>query len=134
MILTGHVPHESVPKYISAMDIVLAPYPDLEFFYYSPVKIFEYMACGKAVVSSKIGQIAEVIEHGVDGIVCTPGDVQAMTDSVRSLVLNKEKRLSIGTAASKKVRLSYSWQKKAEELESLCMEVLEKRRLFRSNQ
>ena len=134
MILTGHVPHESVPKYISAMDIVLAPYPDLRFFYYSPVKIFEYMACGKAVVSSKIGQIAEVIEHGVDGILCTPGDVQAMKDSVRNLILNKEKRLSMGTAASTKVRLSYSWQKKAEELESLCMDVLEKRRSIRSSQ
>jgi len=129
IILTGHVPHDLVPKYISAMDIVLAPYPDLEFFYYSPVKIFEYMACGKAVVSSKIGQIAEVIEDGIDGILCVPGDTIAMKEVVKGLVLNREKRLSMGAAASKKIKRSYSWQKKAEELEGLCMEVLEKRGL-----
>ena len=67
VILTGFVPHENIPEYISAMDIVLAPYPNLDFFYYSPVKIYEYMAAGKPVVASKLGQISEIITDGHNG-------------------------------------------------------------------
>ena len=62
--MTGYVEHDDMPKHIAAMDIVLAPYPKLKFFYYSPVKLFEYMACGKPVVTTRLGQMAEVITDG----------------------------------------------------------------------
>ena len=55
VILPGMIPFEKVNDYLSCMDVVLAPYPHQDFWYASSMKIFEYMAAGKAVVASGIG-------------------------------------------------------------------------------
>ncbi|MDQ7062990.1 MAG: glycosyltransferase family 4 protein, partial [candidate division KSB1 bacterium] len=86
VILTGHVPHEKVPGHIAAMDIVLAPYPKLPFFYYSPVKVYEYMACGKCVVASRLGQIAEAIEDGRSGFLVEPGKIEDYLAALQKLI------------------------------------------------
>ncbi|MEE9168225.1 MAG: glycosyltransferase family 4 protein, partial [bacterium] len=65
--LPGFACHKDIPRYLSCMDIVLAPYPKLDFFYASSMKLFEYMAAGKAIVATRIGQIAEVIQEGRNG-------------------------------------------------------------------
>jgi len=125
VILTGHVPHDEVPAYISAMDIVLAPYPSLDFFYYSPVKIYEYMAMGKAVVSSKIGQIAEVIENNQTGILCRPGDLQEMIEAVRGLLFNPSMRKRVGSEAHQYIKKNHTWKHKGQLLSELCKEAVE---------
>jgi len=124
VILTGFVPHEEVPKYISTMDIVLAPYPKLEFFYYSPVKIFEYMAAGKSVVASRLGQIAEVISDGVNGFLAAPGDTQEMLAKTLLLIRNPELRKKIGEQARETIKKRHTWSNKAKELSILCEELL----------
>src|ERR1051326_6064134 len=59
---TGALRHEEIPAVIRQFDIAVAPYPNLDHeFYFSPLKIFEYMACGVPVVAPKLGQIAEVV-------------------------------------------------------------------------
>ncbi|MCD6116158.1 glycosyltransferase family 4 protein [bacterium] len=126
IFLTGYVEHTLVPAYISSMDIVIAPYPALDFFYYSPVKIFEYMACGKAVITSRIGQIAEVIENGRDGILCTPGSIREMIMAVKELAADKNSIERMGMAAFKKIGKQYSWHRKAQELEQLCYAAIDK--------
>jgi len=127
IFLTGYVEHNMVPSYISAMDIVLAPYPRLDFFYYSPVKIFEYMACGKAVITSRTGQIAEVITSGTDGILCTPGSISELTAAVKELAGNAQKIRRLGSAAYAKIEKHYSWDRKAAELEQLCEAVMRRK-------
>ncbi len=56
-VLTGWVPHDVLPGLVARMDIATAPYPQLNDFYFSPLKLFEYMSAGRAIVASRIGQI-----------------------------------------------------------------------------
>ena len=120
VIFTGHVPHDDVPQYISAMDILLAPYPDIDFFYYSPVKIYEYMSCGKPVISTKIGQIAELIEDGKTGFLTKPNDIKKISSRISDLIENQKLREQVGKAARAEILKNHTWKKRGEQLARLC--------------
>jgi len=124
IILTGGVDHDRVPAYINAMDVVLAPYPPLDFFYYSPVKVYEYMACGRAVVTSAIGQLETLIRHGETGMLVPPGDIRALIQAVHTLMDNPEHRKSMGEAAHRYIASCHTWTHKAAALDQLCGTVL----------
>lgn len=124
VILTGHVPHDEIPAFIAAMDVVLAPYPPLDFFYYSPVKIYEYMAMGKAVVSSRIGQIKEIIQHNQSGLLCSPGKTNEMIEAAQALLSNSSLRKKIGIKAFHQIKQHHTWDKKAKKLSDLCEKVI----------
>ena len=67
----GHVPHSMVPQYIAAADLCVAPYRTSAFHNgllpFSTLKIPEYMACGRPVVSVPSGSIERLIEDRVSG-------------------------------------------------------------------
>lgn len=123
-ILTGYVSHEKIPNYISAMDLVLAPYPNLRFFYYSPIKIFEYMASGKPVVTTRIGQIARIINDGDNGCLCEPDEISDMVEKISTLIKDAKLRELIGGKARKSIETNHSWSYKAKQLSQLCKQVV----------
>jgi len=127
VIFTGYVPHDEIPPYISVMDIVVAPYPKLDFFYYSPMKIYEYMACGKAVVASKIGQIEEIIKDGHDGILVEPDNIAELSDRVFQLVDNPKLRATIGTTAWNTVLKNHTWSNRAARVSQICENIVSKK-------
>jgi glycosyltransferase involved in cell wall biosynthesis len=96
----GGVPHGEIPQYLAAMHATVAPYPALEEFYYSPLKLFEYMAAGRAVVSSRVGQVAEVIADGVNGLLFAPGDRAGLTECMQRLRQNPALRVQLGRNAA----------------------------------
>ena len=63
------------------MDAAVAPYPRRSPFYFSPLKVYEYMAAGLPVVASRIGQLTELLEDGGCGVLCPPGDAGALADA-----------------------------------------------------
>ena len=80
VVFTGSVPHERAAEILHGFDIALAPYPATEHdFYFSPLKLFEYMACGLPVAAARLGQIAEVVRDGETGLLYPAGDVEALT-------------------------------------------------------
>lgn len=109
VFLPGWVDHAGVPDYLSAMDIVLAPYPKLDFWYASSMKIFEYMAVGKAIVATDVGQIGEVIRHGVNGMLFDADKPEGLTRSVLELVDSKDLRLELSNNARKDVETIWDW-------------------------
>lgn len=123
VFLTGHISHEEIPQYVNAMDIVLAPYPKLEFFYYSPVKIYEYLACGKSVVASGIGQIGEIIRDGFNGFLCEPDNLNEMQEKINRLVKDSSLRTKIGENAWQTIVKNHTWKRKGEQLSELCWKV-----------
>jgi glycosyltransferase involved in cell wall biosynthesis len=96
----GSVAHDEIPQYLAAMDVALAPYPALEAFYYSPLKLFEYMAAGRAVVASRVGQVAEVVKDGVTGLLFEPGDRAGLVERLGRLQKDATLRRDLGRRAS----------------------------------
>jgi glycosyltransferase involved in cell wall biosynthesis len=125
VIFTGSVPYQKVPALLSIAEVAVAPYPELPTeLWFSPLKLFEYMAAAKAIVASDVGQIAEVLEDGYSGLLVEPGNVEALSQALIRLLKNTELRLSLGKSARKETLEKHSWQSHAERLEEIYRSVL----------
>jgi glycosyltransferase involved in cell wall biosynthesis len=91
------------------MDVAVAPYPGLSFFYFSPLKVFEYMAAGLPVVASRVGQLATVIQHEVNGLLCPAGAAGELAGALLRLHREPELRTRLGQAARATVLQNYTW-------------------------
>jgi len=115
---TGIVPHAEVPRYIAAADIAVVPYPPMQQeMWLSPLKLFEYMSSGRAVVASAVGQIVDVIQDGKNGLLVPPGDVSAMTEALVKLIKDSSLRSKLGQQARDDAVESYSWESYLSRLE-----------------
>jgi glycosyltransferase involved in cell wall biosynthesis len=113
--LVGNVPHEEVSRYLALMDIAVAPYPAVDDFYFSPLKLYEYMACSRAVIASRIGQVAEVITDGFTGLLYEPGNQEALIACILRLRADESLRRELGQNA----RMACSkntWRRNAEQV------------------
>ncbi|MDZ7264821.1 MAG: glycosyltransferase family 4 protein, partial [candidate division KSB1 bacterium] len=126
VIFAGYVPHEKVPAYLSAMDIVLAPYPRLDFFYYSPLKLFEYLAAGKAVIASRIGQITEIIQDGINGVLVDPDDFDELQRQLFLLIEDEDYRERLGENGRKTIIEQYTWRHTAQKILAVMDEMMTK--------
>jgi glycosyltransferase involved in cell wall biosynthesis len=127
VILPGTVPHHEVPRYLSCMDIVLAPYPKLDFWYASSMKIFEYMAAGKAVVASAVGQVAEIIEDGVNGYLFDPDSGSELRKKIVPLIDSYEARRRVGEQARRDIVQKWNWDNNARKMIEIFNGVLQRR-------
>jgi len=108
--MTGAVPHSCVPDYLAAMDVGVAPYLPQERFYFSPLKVAEYMAAGLPVVASNQGDLAATL--GGAGLLVPPGDIVRLAGALRQLVGDEPARRRLGRAA--RVRAArLSWRRLA---------------------
>lgn len=96
---TGEVPHDSVPQYLARMDIAAAPFSPVPQFYFSPLKIAEYMAAGRAIAAARIGQVAEILEHGKTALLYKPGDTKSLTECLLNLESDRNLRTRLGETA-----------------------------------
>jgi glycosyltransferase involved in cell wall biosynthesis len=118
-VLTGKVAPHRVPAYLDACDVLASPHVDLGGgvdFFGSPTKLFEYMASGKPIVASRLGQIGEVLADGVSGILVPPGDVSALTEALERLLQDRVAATAIGAAARRAAIERHSWRNNAARL------------------
>jgi len=106
---TGAVAPGEVPGLLASMDVAVAPYPNLANFYFSPLKVYEYMAAGLPVVASRIGQIQKLIRSGQTGLLVSPGNVSELTAALVRLQKEPELRLRLGRAARTEVIRDHTW-------------------------
>jgi glycosyltransferase involved in cell wall biosynthesis len=109
VVFTGVLPHEEIPAALGAMDVAVAPFVDVPGFYFSPIKMFEYMAAGLCVAASRLGQLAEVIEDSVNGLLCDPDDPESLYRTLRKAQTDPELRRRLGSAARETVQVRYTW-------------------------
>ena len=124
-IITGLLPQERVPEMLSVADIAVIPYPQLpQELWFSPLKLYEYMAAGKAIVSSRAGQIAEVLENGRTGLLVESGNIRELTSAVTSLIHNSAERRRLGANAQKQAIAHHSWRQYIRQLENIYMNAM----------
>ena len=117
---TGPVDPDRVPGLLASMDAAVAPYPALDRFYFSPLKVYEYMAAGRATVASRIGQLANLIEDGVNGLLCPPGDPAALAAAFYRLHSEPELRARLGQSARLTVLQNHTWAANARRILGLA--------------
>jgi len=129
-VFTGPVPYVDVPKYINAADILVAPYNPAKselrkkYGIGSPLKVFEYMACGKPVVTTSVQPIMQVVHEGKTGVLVPAGDPEALSEAIVSLVEKPLFAERIGKAAREEVKKRYSWEAFAMRLENVLRETI----------
>jgi len=119
VMMTGFVEHEHIPLYQAAADVLLMPYgrsieassgQDIAEVI-NPMKMFEYMASGRAIVSADLPVIREVLTEK-SAVFCKPGDVNAWKSAIESLLLNEKQRVALGAQARKDAK-RYTWEERA---------------------
>ena len=113
--MVGDKPNELIPAYLRMMDVAAAPYPKIEDFYFSPLKIFEYMAAGVPIVASSEGQIKEVLEDQVTALLYPPGNIRELAAKIEQLWNNPELRKTLGQRAQHQAARYHTWEKRADQ-------------------
>jgi glycosyltransferase involved in cell wall biosynthesis len=116
---TGYVARDEAPGYIGAMDIAVAPAPRLENYHFSPIKVFEYMSCGRALIAPRYADLATIVRHEENGLLVNPGDAEALRDAILELAGNAELRRKLGFEARRTIEEQYTWRRNAEVIVSL---------------
>jgi glycosyltransferase involved in cell wall biosynthesis len=112
LLFTGLIPHTEAPLYLAACDILVSPhlgFQDGTKFFGSPTKLFEYMAMGRAIIASRLEQIAEVIRDGQNGLLMNPGDDRQLAELILQLASDHTLRLHLGQRAREDVVAHYTW-------------------------
>lgn len=116
--LLGVVPRNRIGRVIAAFDIALQP---KAVAYASPLKLFEYMALGRAIVAPDQPNIREVLTDGENALLFAAGDQQAFAAAVTCLCRDPELRRRLGAGAAQRIQAGgYSWDGNAARVEALA--------------
>jgi glycosyltransferase involved in cell wall biosynthesis len=132
--LTGAVAHAQMPACLAAADIGVAPFdlethPPLQLgFYWSPLKVFEYMAAGLPVVAPAIPRLAGIVRSDQEGLLYNPREPGALAESLGRLVDDAALRARLGRAARERVATSFSWKAHCTRLDEALRAALDARR------
>jgi starch synthase len=121
---SGAVPYERVPELLAGAAVGVAPFntaphPALRAagFFWSPLKIYEYMAAGLPVVTAAIHPLDQVVRDGVEGALFREGDVDDLAAAIGRLVDDPAAARAMGARARQRVVDHYSWARHCAELE-----------------
>lgn len=119
---TGFVTHAEVVRYVNAADIAVVPVPSMkQEMWLSPMKLFEYMASGKAIVASAMGQVKDVIRDGENGLLVPAGDEAALAGALERLIVDVALRVRLGRQAREDAVKDHSWEGYLSRLEDVFM-------------
>jgi len=122
-IFTGNVPYEKVPLYINMADVCIVPKKILGFGY-SPLKLYEYMACGKPVVATKTAGF-EILEKYNAGLLVNPENPEEFSNAIIKLLLNRKLGEQMGANGRELVVREYSWESAAKKTIEVFRTLLE---------
>ena len=113
--VVGPVPHEQVAPFYELIDVFVVSRPDTRVTrLVTPLKPFEAMRSGRALVMSDLPALSEIIEDGKTGRLYPAGDAQALATTIRELLENESMRAELGTAAANWVSAERTWSKVVE--------------------
>ena len=124
----GAVPHEDVPAYLELAAVGVAPFntgahPALRAagFFWSPLKIYEYMAMALPVVTPDIPPLGTTVREGIEGALYPEGDISSLAAAIRR-VIESPNRDEMGVRARERVVRDFSWQRHCEHLDQVLLQ------------
>ncbi|WP_394214833.1 glycosyltransferase family 4 protein [Brachybacterium vulturis] len=111
----GAVAPAQVPGVLHGLDIAAAPYPAGEH-YFSPLKVYEYLAAGLPTVASAIGSIPELLGNGTLGMLVEPGDVQELATALDELAADPGRRAHLAVSARESALAEHDWRSRCRQL------------------
>ena len=121
--VTGIVQREDIADHVAAFDIALQP---AVVEYASPLKLFEYMALGKAIIAPSTNNICEVLTHNEDGYLFSPNDQEMFFEGLKRLSSDGNLRTQLGKAALATLeRDGYKWDRNAQRVEAIAQRLIE---------
>jgi len=126
-IFTGVIAYDRVPLYINASDACTAPFIFARNakIGLSPLKLYEYMACGKPVVASNISGVSNVLEASGGGISVLPENPDALAEGILKLLEDPDLRTKLGSKGLSYVTENYSWYSVVKKVNEVCKSGLE---------
>ena len=106
----GAVAPDVIPQHMAGTAIGVAPYPAMDTDsdqYFSPLKVYEYMAAGLPVVASRVGQLPEIM--GESAYLVPPSDPEALAEALDALVANPVERARVGSDNRRQAEREHSW-------------------------
>ncbi|HET6313248.1 MAG TPA: glycosyltransferase family 4 protein [Chloroflexia bacterium] len=129
-VFTGPQPHERVPELLSLADIGVAPFdvashaPLAEYgFYWSPLKVFEYMAMALPVVTIDTPPLNDIVREGQEGLLFPTGDIDGLISALARLAGDAGLRERLGQSGRQRVVANYSWQAHCAALDRLLRKI-----------
>jgi alpha-maltose-1-phosphate synthase len=125
----GTVPYERMPDLVASCDVGTAPYDTARLaqlqlgFFWSPLKVFEYMASGLPTVAVASGPLREILRHGEEGLHVGERDPAALVAALVRLAEEPALRERLGAAARTRVVERYSWQRHCAQLEGVLQRI-----------
>ena len=108
--LTGFLSADQIPGMLASMDVGVVSFSGSEQYYFSPLKVFEYMAAGLPVIAARTGQLNKIIKDGINGLTFPPGDALALVEVLDCLRLSPGLRHRMGESGRAEVEREYTWQ------------------------
>ncbi len=120
--VTGAVSREEIPALVRSMDICVQPAATA---WASPLKLFEYMAAGKAIVAPDQANLREILTHEKDALLFEPGAIEDMCAAVATLANDTALRTALGGGARSTLdEQRYTWDANAQRVEEIALECL----------
>jgi glycosyltransferase involved in cell wall biosynthesis len=126
--LLGARPHDEIPGYLAAAHIGVAPFdidahaPLSLTFYWSPLKVFEYMAAGLPVVAPDIPRLRAVIEPPACGLLYDAARPDGLADALECLA-DPARRATMGAAARARAVQRFSWAAHCAQLDAALQQL-----------
>jgi glycosyltransferase involved in cell wall biosynthesis len=111
----GPQPFEAMPEIISGLDILLNAASQVNAFQ-SPIKVYEYMASGRPIISARTPQVELLLEGDSHGLTYEPENPDDLAETILKLIRNEDLARSLANSARKAVASQHTWPKRIESL------------------
>jgi len=125
VLFLGSISHDFMPEYICSADVAIGPLVALPITVGTlPIKVIEYMACGKPVVACHDGASKELVVDGYNGVLIDSGDVGGLSSALIRLLNDAEFARNLGVSARKHVEKYHDWNVITAELDRLLVKLV----------
>ena len=107
--LTGALDPVAIPAQLHRMQVAVAPYPAAADFYFSPLKMYEYLAAGLPTVASMVGNLPDLLGQGSLGVLVEPDEPRKLADAITALRQDPQRRRQLGQAGRQDVVTHHDW-------------------------